>query len=97
MKLKIVRKKMDKNMLHLIITGEMDVYSSVRLKEILTDELKSCSGITMDLAGVGGADTSGFQLLLFLKREAELQGKSLKVTDASSRLKSIFALYKETI
>ncbi len=97
MKLKIVRKRTEKNTLHLTLAGEMDIYSSARLKNILVDELNSCSGITMDLAGVAEADTSGFQLILFLKREAETLGKSLRITEASPRLKSIFALYKETI
>jgi len=97
MKLKIVRKKTDNDMLHLTLTGEMTVYSVVKLKEIIINELKSCSGITVDLAGVGEADTSGFQLLLFLKREADLTGRIFRITEASPRLKSIFALYKEMI
>jgi len=97
MKLKIVREKKDNDMLHLAITGEITVYSVVKLKEIIINELKSCSGITMDLAEVGEADTSGFQLLLFLKREAELLGKSFRITETGLRLKSILALYKEMI
>ena len=97
MKLKIVREKKDNDMLHLAITGEITVYSVVKLKEIIINELKSCSGITMDLAEVGEADTSGFQLLLFLKREADLTGKSFRITETGPRFKSIFALYKEMI
>ena len=97
MKLKIVRKKIDTDTMHLTLTGDVTVYSVVKLKEIIINELKSCSGITMDLAGIGEADTSGFQLFLFLKREAELAGKSFKITEAGPRLKTIFALYRETI
>jgi len=97
MKLKIVREKKDNNRLHLKLAGEMTVYSSARLKDVLLKELKSCSGITLDLAEVDEADTSGFQLLLFLKREAKILGKSFKITEVSSRLRNIFTLYKEMI
>jgi anti-anti-sigma factor len=97
MKLKIVRKKINNDTLLLTLAGEMTVYSVAKLKNILIKELTSCSGITMNLAEVDEADTSGFQLLLFLKREADMLGKSFRITEVSSRLKSIFTLYKEMI
>lgn len=97
MKLKIVRNKTGSGGLHLKLTGEMTVYSSSQLKTILLKELKSCSGMTMDLAEVDEADTSGFQLLLFLKREAGMLGKSFRITEVSGRLRNIFTLYKEMI
>ena len=97
MKLKIFRKKTDSNGIIYTLSGEMNVYSSVKLKDLLLKELKSSAGITLDLTAVEEADTSAFQLLLFLKREAEIQKKSFYVTEMSTRLKSIFNLYKETI
>lgn len=97
MKLKIVRQKNGNDMLHLKLAGEMTVYSAVKLKSILLGELKSCSGITLDLAEVEEADSSGFQLLLFIKREAEIMGKSFRITEISSRIRSIFTLYREMI
>ncbi len=97
MKLKIVRTKTENNSLHFALTGEMTVYSAAKLKDVLLKELKSCSGMSMDLAEVDEADTSGFQLLLFLKREAALLGKSFKITGMSSRFRNIFTLYKENV
>ncbi len=97
MKLKIVRKKTENNSLHFILSGEMTVYSAGKLKDVLLNELKSCSGITIDLAEIDEADTSGFQLLLFLKREAANLGKSFRITEMSSRLRNIFNLYKEIV
>jgi anti-anti-sigma factor len=97
MKLKIVRKKTDNDGLHFTLSGEMTIYSVSKLKTVMLKELNSCSKMTMDLAEVDEADTSGFQLLLFLKREARLLGKSFRITEASGRLKSIFTLYKETL
>jgi len=97
MKLKILRKKTANDELHFTLTGEMTVYSAAGLKDVLIKELKSCRGIILNLAEINEADTSGFQLLLFLKREAGLMGKSFRIVEVSSRLKSIFTLYKETI
>ena len=97
MKIKIVKEKLVNNELHLTLEGEMTVYSVAKLKEILLKELKSHSGMVMNLAGVDEADTSGFQLLLFLRREAETMGKSFRIVKASHRIKSIFTLYKENI
>lgn len=97
MKLNITRKRTDNDVLSLKFSGEMTVYSAAKLKDILINELKSCSGIIMDLAEVDEADTAGFQLLLFLKREAGIMGKSFSITGLSGRFKSILTLYRETI
>lgn len=97
MKLKIVRKKTGSNALHFILSGEMTVYSTPKLKDFLLKELENCSGMSVDLAQIDEADTAGFQLILFLKREAVALGKSFNVTEVSSKLKSIFTLYKEMI
>ncbi len=97
MKLKISR-KIDKNdQLHLTLTGEMTIYTSAKLKDILFNEIKSNKGIMLDLAKIDEADSAGFQLLLFFKRESELLGKNFIITELSNRLKSICTLYNEMI
>jgi len=97
MKLRIMRKQTDNDGVHLTVTGEMTVYSAVKLKDVLMRELASCSGITLNLAGVHDADTSGFQLLVFLKNEARRLGKNFKISELSDRFESIFSLYREKI
>jgi len=97
MKLKITREKIDNDILHLALTGDMTVYTTPKLKDILLKELRACSGIIMNLTDVDEADTSGFQLLIFLRREAGISGKSFKITGVNNRLQSIFSLYKEMI
>jgi anti-anti-sigma factor len=96
-KLEIVRKKAGENKVQLQIAGNMTIYSIKKLKELLLKELKSSSGITLDMSGINEADTSAFQLLLFLKREAEATDRDFHVMNMSSRLQSIFSLYNETI
>ncbi len=97
MKLKISRKKTDNSELYFSLKGEMSVYTVTKLKEFLTGELESSSGLRLELTGVDEADSAAFQLLLYLKREAENAGKFFHVTGMNSRLKSIFTLYKEIV
>lgn len=95
MKLKIVRKNTSHNKVHFSMTGDMTIYSIKKLKDLLYGELKKSSGIILDLSGINQADTSAFQLILFLKREAEATERSFVIEDISDRLESVFDLYKE--
>ncbi len=97
MKLHIMRKKAGDNKVQLKIAGNMTIYSIKKLKELLLRELKSSSRITMDLSGINEADTSAFQMLVFLKREAAATDREFHVVNMSNRLQSIFSLYNETI
>ncbi len=97
MRLKIERSKPENGVLQLKLTGELTVYSARRLKDFLLNELKSCSQLSLNLAGVNEADTAGFQLLLFMKRETQAAGKRFIVSGAGGRLESIISLYRETI
>lgn len=97
MKLRIVKKKGENNTILLTMIGELTIYTVAKLKDILLKELDSFSGIVMNLGGVDEADTAGFQLLLFLKREAAAAGKTFVIDDAGVRVRSLFSLYNENI
>lgn len=97
MKMKIERKKSGNGDLKLKLTGEMTVYSVPKLKDFLLGELKSCSHMNLNLSGVDEADSSGLQLLLFMKRETEAAGKKFGVSGIKGRLQSIISLYGEAL
>ena len=97
MKLKIIRKKIPDNIIHFEMSGNMTIYSIKKLKDILLKDLKSYAGIILNLSEINESDTSAFQLLLFLKREAEATGKKFIIEKPGSRIESIFTLYQETI
>ena len=97
MKLRILRKKGENDTIQLTMAGELTIYTVAKLKDILLEEISSFSGAVMNLGGIDEADTAGFQLLLFLKREAESAGKTFVINDASARLVSIFSLYNENL
>jgi ABC-type transporter Mla MlaB component len=96
-KLRIIKKRGDDNRILLTLIGEITIYSISRLKEILMKELSDFSGMVLNLAQVNEADTAAFQLLVFLKREAEITGKSFMIDEPGGRLKAVFDLYKEKI
>jgi ABC-type transporter Mla MlaB component len=60
-------------------------------------ELKKSSGMILDLSGINEADTAAFQLILFLRREAEATERSFIIEKMSSRLEAVFDLYKERV
>jgi len=97
MKLRIVKKRGENNSVLLSMIGELTIYTVGKLKDVVLKELESFSGIIMNMNEISEADTAGFQLILFLKREAEAAGKTLEVAEASARLKSLFSLYNENI
>lgn len=97
MKLKIEKKKNKNNTVSLNMTGELSIYTVAKMRDILLKELDSFSGLVLNLAAIDDADTAGFQLLVFIKREALNAGKSLVIENASARVKSIFSLYNESI
>lgn len=67
------------SVLPLSLDGELTVYRAVELKSILCDALARCTRLDLDLAGAAEIDTAGLQLLILLKREAQLAGKELRV------------------
>ncbi|HOP62622.1 MAG TPA: STAS domain-containing protein [Spirochaetota bacterium] len=97
MKLRIVKKKNGDDTVLLTMIGELSVYTVSKLKDILLKELETFSGIVMNLEGIDEADTAGFQLLLFLKREANSAGKIFTINEKSTRINSLFSLYNEKI
>ena len=96
MKLKIVRKKTPDGISQLALSGEMTVYSIKKLKEIMIRELITNTGITINCSDVDEADTSAFQMLVYLRDEALRSGKSFAVTGINGRLESISGLYRES-
>jgi anti-anti-sigma factor len=97
MKLRILKKKGEDDTIILTMIGELTIYTAAKLKTVLLNELKAFSRVVLNLSGIDEADTAGFQLLLFLKREAESAGKTFVIDETSARVKSIVSLYNEII
>ncbi len=89
------KKKLDSGNISLSFDGAATIYTVKKLKDLLMPELKESQGLELNLSNVKQIDTAGFQLLVFIKREAENAGKRIILTEASNEVNTIFSFYNE--
>jgi anti-sigma B factor antagonist len=90
---KITAKKTKKGQCQLTIEGEMTIYHANEMKEEFLANLEKCKSMEMDLTAVSEIDTTGFQLLLQLKRECNKEGKEVLLTSHSPAVLEVIELY----
>lgn len=86
----------DPNSTSMTIEGEMTIYTINELQKSLSENLNTCSELNIYLSMVSRIDTSGFQLLLLAKKEAEKKDISIKFLEPSQEVEHIFNLYGES-
>lgn len=74
------------------LDGELTVHTAADRRAQVLSALDAGGAIGLDLSGVTEADTAGVQLLLVLRREADLQGRTLEVTGAATALRELLAV-----
>jgi anti-anti-sigma factor len=74
------------------IEGEFTIYTALERKNALLEKLEGCAELELDLAEVGEIDTAGIQVLLVLKREAERQGRGLRLVNHSQAVFEVLDL-----
>jgi len=74
------------------IAGEFNIYSAVQLKDELLGLLGSHKQLEIDLGAVEDFDSTGVQILLLLKREAQRQGRSLTFIQHSPAVREVLDL-----
>ena len=79
--------------LQLQIGGDLSIYDAKPLKEALLAALAQTQLLVVDLSGIGEIDSSGLQLLLLLRREAQQQGIALSLLRPSESVCSLLQLY----
>lgn len=78
------------------IEGDMTIYTAGEIKDKLLQKLAGCEAMELDLSQVTELDTSGFQVLALLKREAELREKELQLKGHGHIVQDVFALFHVT-
>lgn len=68
---------MARTVAHHPVDGDLTIYSVAQRCRQWLDWLESADSLELDLSQVAEIDSAGMQLLIALKREAELHGKSL--------------------
>ena len=93
MKMRMVRKKMANGRVSLGLDGEFSIYIVKELRNVLVKEIAQSPDLELNLAAVNEMDTAGFQLLVYLKREAARRGGKLVVGEASEVVRSLLSMY----
>lgn len=75
------------------IDGELTIYTVVDAKTKLVKALDRADSMEVDLAGVTELDTAGLQVLMLLKRDAELGEKPFEITGPSQAVRDVFETY----
>lgn len=78
------------------VEGEMTIYTSAEMMPKLLMSIDKYKETVVDLSHVSEIDTSGIQLLEFIKREAERDGKEYKLENHSGAVLDVFRLYHLT-
>jgi anti-anti-sigma factor len=68
------------------VAGEMTIYTALDLKPRLLGALAGCTTLEVHGSDVTEVDSSGLQLLLLAKREAQAAGKQIQVLSPSQAL-----------
>ncbi len=75
------------------VTGEMNIYHALELKQGVMEALASSGPLQIDLSGVIELDSTGLQLLLLARREAERSGKTFSVVNASEAASAVIDIF----
>lgn len=83
----------DNNTHKLRIVGEMTLSHASTLKTALVNALADCDTLEIELTEVTEIDSSGVQLLLFLKREANTTQQQLRLRAPSAVVMEMLKFY----
>lgn len=85
------------NSVALYVSGDMIINQVKKAHEQVSDIWGRFSTIIFDLSQVHRIDTSGFQLLLFFRREAGAKNQKVIIEKPSDDVVEIFQLYGEEL
>lgn len=74
------------------VAGEFNIYHAAQLKDELQGLLDSHQQLEIDLGAVADFDSSGVQILLLLKREAQRKGRSLIFSNHAPAVREVLDL-----
>ncbi|MET3131611.1 anti-sigma B factor antagonist [Oxalobacteraceae bacterium GrIS 1.11] len=74
------------------IEGEMTIYRAAELKPVLLAALEQPDTLDVDLSAVTELDSSGVQLLMMAKKQAQQQGQNLQLLAHSPAVLDVMEL-----
>ncbi len=82
----------DKKLLHIPIEGEMTIFRAQELREAIIPVISGNDEIEIDLSNVTEVDAAGMQLMVSVKLEAILRGKTLRYVGHSKPIMDMIDL-----
>jgi anti-anti-sigma regulatory factor len=76
-----------------VVQGNMTIYEAAADKAALLDALAGATDIEIDISSVAEMDTAGLQLLILVKRESLVAGKSMSLTGHSESALDVLDRY----
>ena len=95
--LKIVINIINSNNISISFVGFMTIYNIEEIRNSIIKYFNKYNKIDIVLTNITKIDTSGFQLILAVKKQAENEGKIIKLLNPSDEVKRIFSLYCEDL
>ncbi len=81
------------NQCQLQFSGEMSIYSAMENKAKMAALFEVESDIALDASNVSEMDSSGFQMLLLLERQAAQHQKKFRLSAVSPVVQEVVSLY----
>lgn len=95
--MKIIEKKSENDMIVLEVEGDIIINTISNCKNSFSPFVNKSKDITLSLSGVTKIDTSGFQLLMSIRREIIKKNRTFTIADSSAEIIKIFRLYGERV
>ena len=89
----MISHEVDNGIYRVKVEGEMTIYHALEDKQALLECLGHCTEMEINLSGVSEMDTTGFQLLVMAKREAEKIGRPLRLVKHSPATLEVMDLF----
>ncbi len=93
MRMKIIRKKNNDGSVSLSLIGEFNIYTVRKLKDLLEKEIDGAARVNLDLAGVTGFDSAGYQLMEYASMVATKRNGALELENKGGEVSKLYALF----
>jgi anti-anti-sigma factor len=79
----------------LTLDGDMTIYTAMENKPVFEPYCRVEQDICLNLTAVNEFDSSGFQMLLLLEKEALTQNHEFSISQSSPAVQEVLSLYRK--
>lgn len=91
-----IEKQINNGTCTLKISGEVKIYDVASFKDQIFENFDSYSALNLDLSATEDMDTSGLQLLMLVRKEAQTRNISFRVVASSDPADKLLKLFNLT-